>query len=221
MLLDACTAVIEQSTHTSWDNYIIQVGWTNLIIAIIIALFLVIAAIWTFKKTKLGNTADIDLEPIVKAYEFQTKNNRWNFMQEREYVENLFCQRINFLILSFSLFVTAFASLDAKPGVQIIILLVGFIVTIPLSIIAVRAYKKLDIHLKITFNLEEDTNPMTIVDKMVKNGFHGKSKIDGFMESHLFDRYNRLVGLFLPKIICFLYLFGAGTIGILMLLGVY
>lgn len=199
------------------NTLLTRIGWINLFFAIFLFLILVIITILTFKKTELGDSIDDNImESIKNVYDLQYRD----FLQERDYVENLFCSRINFIILSFSLFVTAFASLDNRIT-QIVILLVGFIVTLPLSINTVRAYKKLDIHLKIAFNLNPDNNPMSIVDKMLKSGFHKSSKFDSYMEKNhiVVGGYNRLIGIILPKTICFLYLFGACTLGILLLLG--
>lgn len=219
-------AIIISDSITSEES-LNQINWGVTFPVIIVALILLAILILTIRrspsKNNTGSSYVNDLSPeeiqqIKDIYRKQKKGGSWNFYQEREYIENLFCQRINFLILSFSLFVTAFASLDDRIT-QIVILVVGFIITLPLSILTVRAYRKLDINLKIIFNLDDDYNTMKKVNELMDK-YQKPPKIDEKIMKNRFGSYNRLIGVILPKLICLLYLFGAGTLIILLCLGV-
>ncbi len=109
------------------------------------------------KKTNLVTTKKfnkITKEEIQDAYEFQRNSTDWTFYSEREFVENLFSNRFNYLLVVYSLFVTAFAAISGKTN-KLIILGLGLFVTILISLTIYRAYIKLIINLKILHHLNE------------------------------------------------------------------
>lgn len=126
---------------------------------------------------------------VNQAFEKQ-KIHGWTFYDEREHIENLLCQRFNFLLVVYSLFITAAATVnDAKE--RTIIFVVGAIFILLLSATLYRVYIKLDIVLQILHDL-----PPEHVFKMVQI----EVKAKGF--SALFD-VNPLIGKYIP-FFCFI-----------------
>ena len=144
---------------------------------------------------------------VRRAYKIQKKEKKddgsgWDFWNERVHVENLLCQRFNYLILCYSLFITAFAVIPDKTG-KIILLSIGFIVVFLLSLFNRRAWQKFDINLKCVFVIQEKYNGVQLIDEIAEN----KSRwIDRFIIKH--GRYNRLIGQTIPIILCLSLLFG-------------
>ncbi len=91
---------------------------------------------------------------IQEAYEYQRSSTDWTFYSEREFIENLFSNRFNYLLVVYSLFVTAFAAIDGTPN-KLVILYLGLFVTILIGLTIYRAYVKLIINLKILHDLNE------------------------------------------------------------------
>lgn len=92
-----------------------------------------------------------DDNEIRKAFEFQVSNNLWNFYNEREFLENLLSQRFNYLILVYSLFISAAAVMysNGSEYLLLIIFLIGTIVTRLTCITIYRVYGKMMINLEI------------------------------------------------------------------------
>lgn len=150
------------------------------------------------KKNKSGLTAD-EIQEIRSIYKMQKDEKHlssgagWDFWEERVHMENLFCARFNYLILCYSLFVTAFATLEDKTS-KLVILLIGFVVLLTISIFLRRAWEKLDILLKIVFNMiPEESNGLSLIEKLV-------NKRTSF---HFIKKYNKMAGVWLPR---FLYI---------------
>ena len=79
---------------------------------------------------------------------FQRQHYDWDFNKEREFVENLFCQRFNFLLVIYSLFITAGASTHKQANLTIILFL-GTVLTLLVSMSIWRVYVKLIVNLRI------------------------------------------------------------------------
>ena len=79
---------------------------------------------------------------------YQREHYDWDFNNEREFIENLFCQRFNFLLVIYSLFITAAASTSSQK-IMTTVLLLGTLLTLLVSLTIWRAYVKLIINLKI------------------------------------------------------------------------
>ena len=110
----------------------------------------------------------------------------WDFYSEREFVENLFNQRFNYLIVMYSLFITAAATVSSNADL-IIVLSLGVVMTILVSLTVYRAYVKMIITLKILHNLENHV--FQIIDKEVKS--IGKRSLFGV---------NQITGILIPAI---------------------
>ena len=148
-----------------------------------------------------------------EAYKKQIENKQWNFFDERKHVENLLCQRFNFLILAFSLFVTSFSTIDEKIY-KFIVLIIGFIVIVLISLTIIRAFYKLDVNLKILYKLQEAEdsddnncvgyNAMSIIDNEIK------MKTKTSKRWLLLNNMNKMIGIWIP--LAFIAIFGLGII---------
>lgn len=88
----------------------------------------------------------------------------WGMYKEREFIENLFCQRFNYFILAYTIFVMATANIASGIGVRII-LISGIVTLFFLWLTLCRAYIKLFAILKIL--RQEDGGILRTVDKIV------------------------------------------------------
>lgn len=141
------------------------------------------------------------IQEFRRIYEMQKEEKRlfnagWTFWDERVHMENIFCTRVNYLILCYSLFVAAFATLHDKTS-QLVILVVVFFILFLISNFLIRAWKKLEIILKIIFNLyPEESNGLKKIDELVNQRFLS-----------LPIKYNLLIGVVLPIILCLSFIF--------------
>lgn len=104
------------------------------------------------KKTRFKKITD---EEVRNAFAKQKSFETWNFYDEREFIENLLSQRFNYLLLVYSLFITAFAAIDGKEN-KLIILGTGIALNFLISLTIYRGYVKLDVNLKILHSLWDD-----------------------------------------------------------------
>lgn len=90
-------------------------------------------------------------DDVQEAFKYQQQNNLWNFYNEREFVEILLSQRFNYLILVYSLFVSAVATVyNLHPKILLVIVfLLGTIVVRLICITIFRIYAKVIINLDI------------------------------------------------------------------------
>jgi|GEM_PF-637787 len=93
------------------------------------------------------------IEDLKKAQNIQ-ENYQWNFSQEREFVENLFCQRINFLLIIYAVFITA-ASCASSQMILFTVLSLGTVLCLLVWFPIRRAYVKLDVNFIILHNLPQ------------------------------------------------------------------
>ena len=122
---------------------------------------------------------------IREAYNYQKENLDWTFYSEREFVETLFSNRFNYLLLVYSLFVTAFATIDGRVN-KLIILSLGLLIVFLISLTIYRAYVKLIINLKILHSLPKK-HVFPIMSKETKS--KGKSAL---------GNVNPIIGVVIP-----------------------
>jgi hypothetical protein len=103
---------------------------------------------------------------IQDAYQYQKVNSNWTFYQERDFFENLFNTRFNYLLVYYSLCITGFCTI-VSPKSKLVILWVSLPIILLLSIFLYRIYFKLMLLLKILYSLN-DKNPLLILDVEVK-----------------------------------------------------
>jgi hypothetical protein len=132
----------------------------------------------------------IELETLLKS---QKKDADWTFYNEREFLENLLQTRFNFLIAVYAIFFAAFFT--AKVDDRIIILFIGFFVTLLVSKTVFRIYFKVDILLKILYELGDNYTSSIIKKEM--------SEVDDNSES-----VNLLIGICIPLFLTTTFLIG-------------
>lgn len=113
------------------------------------------------KKHKLRS---ISKKEIRSKYDLQ--DSSWNFYHEREFIEKLLNQRFNFIIVIYSIFIAAAATVET-PTMFIIVLGVGFVFTLLMFFNIYRAYVKFNIMVKILYKLPEH-HPLPVVSKEIK-----------------------------------------------------
>jgi hypothetical protein len=126
-------------------------------------------------------------EQIKCAYE-QTTHGGWTFYQEREFMENLLQTRFNFLITVYALFVNAFFTANARES-ELIIVILGLIIVFTMALTVYRIFIKVDIILKILYNLNEEE-----VFLVVRNELAERNR------PRLFD-VNPLIGYIIPIVL--------------------
>jgi len=124
---------------------------------------------------------------IKEVYEYQMKSTDWTFYSEREFVENLFSNRFNYLLVVYTLFVTAFSAIVGTTN-KLIILYLGLLVTFLVSLTIYRAYVKLIITLKILHSLDEK-HVFPIISK--------ETKSKGFLA---LGNVNPIIGIVIPLV---------------------
>jgi len=134
-------------------------------------------------------------DEIKNAYKYQTQNMVWTFYQEREFMETLFQNRFNYLLIIYSLFVNGFFIVNDYKN-KLIILCIGGLVTALMCIIIYRAYVKLIIILRILYSLD-DEHVFPVIDKEIK----GMKLSSGFPVNHI-------IGIVIPNIMVFSFLVG-------------
>lgn len=141
--------------------------------------------------------------------EKKTDGSGWDFWDERAHIENILCQRFNYLILCYSLFITAFSVIPGRWS-KTIILIVGLIVVFLISLLVRRAWYKLDVNLKFLYVLYDEYNGIYMIDKIVENKY--SKGIDTFIIDKV--KYNRLIGKTTPIIMCFSLFIGSLFVGL-------
>ena len=126
-----------------------------------------------FEKIKKHHALNtLSRKEIQEAFEYQKKNIGWDFYSEREFVENLFSQRFNYLIVMYSVFLTAAAASSSHKNL-IIVLSLGVIMVFLVALTVFRAYKKLMVNLKILHKLDK-YHVFPIIEKEIQtNGYKG------------------------------------------------
>ena len=64
---------------------------------------------------------------FIKFYEKQKKNGDWTFYDERQFMENLFCTRLNYFFIIFSLILMAAVTVRSNTNL-ILVLFIGLII---------------------------------------------------------------------------------------------
>lgn len=132
---------------------------------------------------------------LQEYFNFQKENGIWNFYQEREFIENLFCKRFNYFLVIIAIFLGG--ALTAKSQTNFIIVLsIGLIYTALMAFTIYRNYKKLIILLKIMYKLG-DNHVFPIVAKEIK-----------FQRDFFSFGVNHLIGIWIPLLSVLIFLIG-------------
>ena len=106
------------------------------------------------KSKKTNRLKVYSADGLKSGLAYQRKEYDWDFNDEREFIENLLCQRFNFLLVIYSLFITASATTTQQANLTIILSL-GTVLSILVSLTIWRAYIKLKINLQILHSLPQ------------------------------------------------------------------
>lgn len=93
-------------------------------------------------------------QEVRKKYEEQKNNTDWTLYSERELYVNITNNRFNFLLIFYSLIITAFATIKGTIN-KIIILSIGFLIVFSLTIAVIRIINKLQFVIKLLKKLDE------------------------------------------------------------------
>ena len=138
------------------------------------------------KNKQKKNLNTIDKKLIEESIKVQRKLG-WDYYQEREFVENLFCQRFNYFLIVYSLFITAAASVKTVDNLTIVLIL-GIILTTGIWVTLYRAFIKLIVNLKILHQIPEDGHVFQVINNEIKS-YHWIKKLWGV---------NDLIGIYIP-----------------------
>lgn len=134
---------------------------------------------------------------LANAAKVQSERYSWNFFNEREFMENLMCQRFNFLLVFYSIFVAAAASATSQ-DFFIAVMLMGSVLTLMIWLMIWRAFVKFRIAIRICYRLE--FSAIDIVDEETK-----------LRKDRLFP-VNDLLAIWIPMV-CFLSLVAGAALG--------
>ena len=127
-------------------------------------------------------------DEIKSAFNYQQKHGVWNFYDERQFSENLLAERFNYLILVYSLIISAFAVMHSSKvalGVQFAVLFVGVVIIALIGITIYRLYAKVIINIDI-INKLGDEHPFCFIRKETE-----QRKV-------WFSYANKLIGIVIP-----------------------
>ncbi len=113
----------------------------------------------TTEQTNLRTLTETEIRGI---YRDQIDGDEWTFSDEREHMENLLCQRINFLLLVYSLIVTGLATAQ-NDHLFLYILISGLIVLALMSMGLWRACSKFLVICDICYRIKN--HPIYIVNR--------------------------------------------------------
>lgn len=116
----------------------------------------------------------INKEDIITYIQNQ-RNKSWDIYSERSFIENLFCQRINYFILTYSLVITASAMLHTQIILFCTSLLSGIILLSCIWASLCRAYIKLDVILRIIHELPAEDNVFQLYQNEVNSLYKFKN----------------------------------------------
>ena len=120
------------------------------------------------RRNKKHELKEVKEDEINNMYN-KHKQDDWTIYFERQHLENLLCQRFNFLIVVYSLFVAAFATIEGKDN-KLIILFLGFIVVSLLCLTVMRICERLEVVLKFIYKIQD--NPLSLINIEVKKRNH-------------------------------------------------
>lgn len=102
------------------------------------------------------------------------KGKTWDIYSERSFIENLFCQRINYFILAYSLVITAASMLFSNLPLFCISLIFGIIILSFLWSSLCRAHIKLDVLIRMIHNLPQEDNVFSLYQNEVRSLYRFK-----------------------------------------------
>jgi len=144
------------------------------------------------QKHKLRVLSD---QQINDALKFQNDHSSWSFYSERELLETVISQRINFVITVFALFITAAATVRTDYHLRIVLCL-GATLVFLLLLSIYRVHIRLDIVQKILYKAKEDHVFPLVQKEIIALGWRAMGKA------------TTLLHLWIPLICILIMLFG-------------
>jgi hypothetical protein len=137
------------------------------------------------KKDNEEKLQTITKNNLIRAYNIQKRTSGWNFYNENDIVQRTLETRFNFLLVAYTIFLTAYFSTEDVNN-KLVILSIGLVIVFLLSLAISRTTKRFNITLDIVHSLEEnDVSPIIHKEnecrhgnwfdkKFRKNSIHGK-----------------------------------------------
>jgi hypothetical protein len=150
-------------------------------------------------KDKEGRLKTITKAELINAYnEQKNSNSGWTFYNENDIVQRTLENRFNFLLVAYTIFLTAYFS--SKNDIdKLIILFIGLVIVSFLFLAIIRTKNRFQITLDIVHSLEQnDVSPIILRENEFRhdNWFNRKF------------RNNSITGLFIPLIMFLSFLIG-------------
>jgi len=150
-------------------------------------------------KDKEGRLKTITKAELINAYnEQKNSNSGWTFYNENDIVQRTLENRFNFLLVAYTIFLTAYFS--SKNDIdKLIILFIGLVIVSFLFLAIFRTKNRFQITLDIVHSLEQnDVSPIILRENEFRhdNWFNRKF------------RNNSITGLFIPLIMFLSFLIG-------------
>jgi hypothetical protein len=140
---------------------------------------------------------------MINVFEYQKKHIGWTFYNEREFIENEFHTRFNFLIATYALFINAIFLTEANDSnSKMVLLIIGLLVFTVMCATVNGVYRRLKVLLKILYLLEEN-HVFPIVDRELK-----KNVLIRFLRVNNLFRSNELMGIYMPLLIISSFILG-------------
>jgi hypothetical protein len=117
-----------------------------------------------------GEQVARDIVTEVHDNDDDARSPRWDISQERAFIETLLGQRLNFLLLFYSITVAGAVNAGNKQILQAIVLSVGFLIALLLTLAISRAQQKLDLILEHLY--KNPSHPAGFINKQAS----GKSR---------------------------------------------
>lgn len=138
-------------------------------------------------------TNGITRERVERCLDLDRESN-WNLFSEREFMEDLFCQRFNYFLLSFSIILTAISLLSARE--KITVLICGILILTLTWYTIYRAYVKMDFCLKMLRLVSRDRDGLfNMTDEEMTE--QGKS-CSITAVANRFSGVNKIIAVYIP-----------------------
>jgi len=136
----------------------------------------------------------ITANELKAAYDYQ-KKDAWDFYDERDLLETILHNRLNFLLLAYSLFLTAYFMVRDHND-KLTLLIIGFIIIFLLATEIFRAYIRFRLLLKMIYCLDDKD-----VVPIIRNEFKT-------LKIHKFFPHSSIIGFILPGVMLVSFIIG-------------
>jgi len=128
---------------------------------------------------------------LIDAYNKQKSTGGWTFYDENDIVQRTLENRFNFLLIAYTIFLTAYFQPKIGDYEKLVILFIGLVLVFLLFLAIFRTTNRFNITLAIVHSLEDDDVSPIIHDE-------NKKRHDSWFNK--FGRKNSLIGIIIPLI---------------------